>query len=113
MPTYAYKCTGCDHRYETRESFDSPARQACPVCGEIAKRVIFPPPIVFKGSGFYVTDSRKGSSATVTSEAGSSTSGSSDSGGNGETSGDSKSESKGDSTAESNSKAAKTGSDDS
>ena len=68
MPTYAYKCTACENSYETRESFDSPANQPCPVCGKTAKRVIFPPPIVFKGSGFYVTDSRKGESATVTSE---------------------------------------------
>lgn len=68
MPTYAYKCTSCDNSYETRESFDSPAHQPCPACGETAKRVIFPPPIVFKGSGFFVTDSRKGESATVTSD---------------------------------------------
>ena len=37
----------------------------CPVCGEEAKRVLHAPPIVFKGSGFYVTDSRKGSQVTV------------------------------------------------
>jgi putative FmdB family regulatory protein len=65
LPTYEYKCSACGHRYETREGFDSPPRQSCPKCGEIAKRVLFPPPIVFKGSGFYVTDSRKGSSATI------------------------------------------------
>jgi predicted nucleic acid-binding Zn ribbon protein len=48
-----------------REGFDAPARQTCPRCGGMAKRVLFPPPIVFKGSGFYITDSRKGSQATV------------------------------------------------
>jgi putative FmdB family regulatory protein len=65
LPTYEYKCTSCGHRYETREGFDAPARQPCPNCGETAKRLLFPPPIVFKGSGFYITDSRKGSQATL------------------------------------------------
>ena len=65
MPQYEYKCTQCDNRYETREGFDAPARQPCPKCGGEAKRILFAPPIVFKGSGFYVTDSRKGSSTTV------------------------------------------------
>jgi putative FmdB family regulatory protein len=65
VPTYEYRCTGCAHRYETHEGFDSPARQPCPLCGEMAKRILFPPPVVFKGSGFYSTDSRKGSTATI------------------------------------------------
>ena len=64
MPTYEYKCSN-GHHYEMREGFDAPSRQPCPTCGAEAKRVLFPPPIVFKGSGFYVTDSRKGSTATV------------------------------------------------
>jgi putative FmdB family regulatory protein len=65
VPLYDYKCTSCDHQYETREGFDAPSRQPCPKCGSIAKRILHPPPIVFKGSGFYITDSRKGSQATV------------------------------------------------
>ena len=65
MPTYEYQCTACENRYETREGFDAPSRQPCPKCGSQAKRILFAPPIVFKGSGFYVTDSRKGSSTTV------------------------------------------------
>jgi putative FmdB family regulatory protein len=65
VPIYEYQCTACDNRYETREGFDAPSRQPCPKCGAQAKRVLFPPPIVFKGSGFYITDSRKGSSTTV------------------------------------------------
>ena len=68
MPTYAYKCTSCDNSYETKEGFDAPARQPCPRCGAVAKRLLFAPPIVFKGSGFYITDSRKGSSATIGAE---------------------------------------------
>jgi putative FmdB family regulatory protein len=65
VPLYDYKCTACEHRYEMRQGFDAPPRQKCPVCGEEAKRVLHAPPIVFKGSGFYVTDSRKGSQVTV------------------------------------------------
>jgi putative FmdB family regulatory protein len=67
VPTYAYRCPN-GHQYELREGFDAPSRQDCVTCGAPAKRVLFPPPIVFKGSGFYITDSRKGSSATVTSD---------------------------------------------
>ncbi len=65
MPLYDYKCTTCDHYYEIREGFDAPSLQTCPECGGEAKRLLHPPPIVFKGSGFYITDSRKGSQATL------------------------------------------------
>jgi putative FmdB family regulatory protein len=65
VPQYEYKCTQCGNQYETREGFDAPPRQPCPKCGAEAKRILFAPPIVFKGSGFYITDSRKGSSTTV------------------------------------------------
>ena len=65
MPLYDYKCTSCGNQYETREGFDAPPRQPCPRCGQEAKRLLHPPPIVFKGSGFYITDSRKGSQATL------------------------------------------------
>ena len=66
MPTYEYRCADCANHYETREGFDAPSTQACPRCGGRAKRVLFAPPVVFKGSGFYVTDSRKnGDSATI------------------------------------------------
>jgi putative FmdB family regulatory protein len=65
VPLYDYKCTACGNQYETREGFDAPSRQPCPRCGGEAKRLLHPPPIVFKGSGFYITDSRKGSQATL------------------------------------------------
>jgi putative FmdB family regulatory protein len=70
VPLYEYKCSECGNQYETREGFDAPARQICPKCGGMTKRLLFPPPIVFKGSGFYITDSRKGSNqVTVTDSA--------------------------------------------
>ena len=58
MPTYEYACESCGKRYEKREGFDAPARQKCQFCGKTALRVLFAPPVVFKGSGFYKTDSR-------------------------------------------------------
>ena len=57
MPTYEYECSA-GHRYEKREGFDAPAAQRCAKCRRIARRVLTAPSIVFKGSGFYVTDSR-------------------------------------------------------
>jgi putative FmdB family regulatory protein len=65
VPLYDYKCSSCGNQYEMREGFDAPARQPCPKCGQEAKRILHPPPIVFKGSGFYITDSRKGGQATL------------------------------------------------
>ncbi len=58
MPIYEYRCQKCAQLYEKREGFDAPARQKCPTCGGQAHRVLHAAPIVFKGSGFYVTDNR-------------------------------------------------------
>ncbi|HYM16880.1 MAG TPA: FmdB family zinc ribbon protein [Dehalococcoidia bacterium] len=70
MPTYEYACDSCGKRYEKREGFDAPARQKCQHCGKMASRVLFAPPVVFKGSGFYKTDSRGTSSAAADSGSG-------------------------------------------
>ena len=72
MPLYEYSCESCSKRYEKREGFDAPARQKCQHCGKMAIRVLHAPPIVFKGSGFYKTDSRSSSSAGSRSADGSS-----------------------------------------
>jgi putative FmdB family regulatory protein len=63
VPKYDYRCSA-GHQYEKREGFDAPAVQTCDVCGIEARRVLTPPAIVFKGSGWYVNDSR-GSAASV------------------------------------------------
>ncbi len=60
MPLYAYKCTNCDHRFEIRQRFSDDPLTHCPVCEGQVQRVINPVGIVFKGSGFYVTDNRNG-----------------------------------------------------
>jgi len=83
VPLYDYKWSSCGNQYERREGFDAPARQPCPNCGQEAKRVLHPPPIVFKGSGFYITDSRKGGQATLADNSFMDTGKNGDSGSNG------------------------------
>lgn len=66
MPVYEYLCASCGERYDKREGFDAPARQKCQSCRRsTAQRVLHAPPVVFKGSGFYKTDSRGTSSAST------------------------------------------------
>jgi putative FmdB family regulatory protein len=65
LPKYDYRCSA-GHQYEKREGFDAPAVQTCTVCGIEARRVLTPPAIVFKGSGWYATDSRNGSKSAAT-----------------------------------------------
>lgn len=79
MPVYEYLCSVCSNRYEKRESFSAPARQKCPRCGKAANRVLQAPPIVFKGSGFYATDSRGSNGSAEPAATLSDTAGSSDS----------------------------------
>ena len=58
MPIYEYECTGCACRFELKQSFDDNTSVSCPQCGDKAGRIFSPVPIIFKGSGFYSTDSR-------------------------------------------------------
>ncbi|TQM38920.1 FmdB family zinc ribbon protein [Pseudonocardia cypriaca] len=60
MPTYQYACTACDHRFEAVQSFTDASLTECPACSGNLRKVFSSVGIVFKGSGFYRTDSRSG-----------------------------------------------------
>jgi putative FmdB family regulatory protein len=72
VPTYQYACTDCDHRFDAVQSFSDPSLTVCPECGGKLRKVFSSVGIVFKGSGFYRTDSRASAGSTVAkSESGS------------------------------------------
>ena len=58
MPTYEYECPKCSSRFEQRRSFTDESKVKCPKCQHEARRLFSPVPIIFKGSGFYVTDNK-------------------------------------------------------
>ncbi len=58
MPLYDYKCSKCQKVTEVRHGFGESFADPCPQCGGALSRVFNPAPIVFKGSGFYINDSR-------------------------------------------------------
>lgn len=59
MPIYTYACDSCGHKFDLRQSFSDEPISECPVCGAAVHRVVYPAGIIFKGSGWYITDSRK------------------------------------------------------
>lgn len=64
MPTYDYQCTKCNHEFEAMQSMNAEPKATCEKCGGEAKRLFSAPTgIIFKGSGFYVTDYKNKSSA--------------------------------------------------
>jgi putative FmdB family regulatory protein len=68
VPTYDYQCRQCGHTVEVIHSMQESGPERCERCGGELRRVFFPAGIIFKGSGFYKTDSRSaGSSSTSTS----------------------------------------------
>jgi putative FmdB family regulatory protein len=80
MPTYEYACTNCGHRFDVRQRFSEDPITDCPECGANVRRVLYPAGVIFKGSGWYATDSRKGSAShSSSSSSDSSTSSSSES----------------------------------
>lgn len=60
MPTYQYKCDACGVRFERFQHFSEEPLKLCPECDGPVHRVIQPVGVIFKGSGFYVTDNKKG-----------------------------------------------------
>lgn len=65
MPTYVYGCDTCGHRFEQFQKFSDASLTECPECGARIRKIFQPAGIVFKGSGWHITDSRaKTSSAS-------------------------------------------------
>jgi putative FmdB family regulatory protein len=58
VPIYDYRCDECGHRFSAVQSFSEGPIEKCPNCGKRPRRLITTPAIVFKGSGWYKTDSR-------------------------------------------------------
>jgi putative FmdB family regulatory protein len=67
MPIYEYECKKCHHRFERIQKFSDPHVKKCPDCGGPVEQVISAPAVQFKGSGWYVTDYAKKSSAGTSS----------------------------------------------
>jgi len=58
MPIYEYECNECGHRFELRQGFDEEPVSLCPECRGRARRRLSKIAVIYKGSGFYTTDSR-------------------------------------------------------
>lgn len=70
VPVYDYRCDHCGHAFSAVQSFKDEALSACPSCGQRPRRLVSTPAIVFKGSGWYKTDSRATPSAPKSGEPG-------------------------------------------
>jgi putative FmdB family regulatory protein len=70
MPLYEYQCTKCGHRFEKIQKFSDKKIRKCPECGAPVEQVISAPAVQFKGSGWYVTDYAKKSTAPAASDSG-------------------------------------------
>ena len=66
MPTYEYECKECSHNFEAFQAMSDEPLKTCPKCGKEIRRLIFGGAgVIFKGSGFYVTDKNKGRNAAT------------------------------------------------
>ena len=65
MPIYDYECKKCHHRFELKKGFNEDSAAKCPECKGKAERIITSVPVIFKGSGFYVTDHKKNNPAST------------------------------------------------
>ena len=72
MPTYEYLCQSCGARFEAWQKMTDDPIDTCPTCGQPVRRIIFPVGLVFKGSGFYINDTRSASSTAQPPEHGNS-----------------------------------------
>jgi len=64
VPTYSYACTECDNRFDAVQAFTDDALKECPQCSGRLRKLFGSVGVVFKGSGFYRTDSRAGSGSS-------------------------------------------------
>jgi putative FmdB family regulatory protein len=96
VPTYVYACKSCGEQFETIQKMSDAPLKECRTCPGEVRRVIFPPAVVYKGTGFYVTDYKNGGRK---SEADSGSSASSESSETKSTSTETKTETKSDSAA--------------
>jgi putative FmdB family regulatory protein len=62
VPTYEYECKACKRTFEAQHRINDPAPTTCEECGGELRRIFYPPGLVFKGGGFYSTESRFGRS---------------------------------------------------
>ncbi|KZB87422.1 FmdB family zinc ribbon protein [Amycolatopsis regifaucium] len=69
MPTYQYACKECDHAFEAVQSFSDASLTVCPQCSGPLRKVFSSVGVVFKGSGFYRTDSRDSKASTTSAPA--------------------------------------------
>ncbi|HUS13768.1 MAG TPA: FmdB family zinc ribbon protein [Chloroflexia bacterium] len=68
MPTYEYECRSCAQRFDRVQSFNDEPVRVCPHCGGETRRVIQAVGVVFKGSGWYINDSRKPAASETTTK---------------------------------------------
>ncbi len=68
MPTYHYRCSACGHEFDQFQKFAEEPLTNCPECEGAIRRVVQPVGIVFKGSGWYITDSRDSKTGASKSE---------------------------------------------
>lgn len=81
MPTYEYACEACGEHTEVHARLSDPPLERCPACGGAVRKVFHPAGIVFKGSGFYATDSRSKKKEAKTASTSTSTTGGTSEGG--------------------------------
>jgi putative FmdB family regulatory protein len=71
MPLYEYQCKKCGHRFEKIQKFSDKPVKKCPECGGAVEQTISAPAVQFKGSGWYVTDyAKKSTAASASSDGG-------------------------------------------
>ncbi len=70
MPLYTYRCNECGYQFDRQQRMSDAPLTDCPTCNGRVRRVVNAVGVVFKGSGFYITDSRNGKNASLTTSSG-------------------------------------------